>query len=163
MRTFERLNQTMAKLTGVPITDSNVAQVYASVQAALPPVPDLTAYSAANQTAISQLAIAYCSEMVDTRGTAVFGAGFSPTQGGSYFSNAGNTSAVVNALYTNLVGGTTTSNLVTQPTFASVQAELNSLITNLTPAAYASTPNRSGVVTKAACAALLGSASTLVQ
>ena len=44
-----------------------------------------------------------------------------------------------------------------------MQAELDALITNLTPANYASTPNRSGVVTKAACAALLGSASTLVQ
>jgi len=163
VRTFERLNQTMSKLTGVPITDSNVAQVYASVQSALPPVPDLTAFSAANQTAISQLAIAYCSEMVDTRGTAVFGAGFDPTQGGTYFNSSSNTSAVVNALYVNLVGGTTTVNLATQPSFASVQTELNGLITNLTPANYASTPNRSGVVTKAACAALLGGASTLVQ
>ena len=70
---------------------------------------------------------------------------------------------MINALYTNLVGGTIGANLATQPTFASVQAELDSLITNLTPAGYASTPNRSGVVTKAACAALLGSASTLVQ
>ena len=82
VRTFERLTQTMAKVTGVPMIDTNVSTVYASVLSALPPVPDLTAYSAANQTAISQLAIAYCSEMVDTRGTAVFGAGFDPTQGG---------------------------------------------------------------------------------
>ena len=70
---------------------------------------------------------------------------------------------VINALYTNLVGGTITANLATQPTFASVQTELDSLITALTPASYASTVRRSGVVTKAACAALLGSASTLVQ
>ena len=70
---------------------------------------------------------------------------------------------MINALYTNLVGGTTTANLATQPSFASVQAELDALITNLTPANYANTPNRSGIVTKAACAALFGSASTLVQ
>jgi cytochrome c553 len=167
VRTFERLTQTMAKLTGVPMIDTNVSTVYASVVSALPPVPDLTAFSAANQTAISQLAIAYCSEMVNTRGTAVFGAGFDPTQGGSYFAGPinsnSNRDAVINALYTNLVGGTTTANLATQPSFASVQAELDGLITNLTPANYANTPNRSGVVTKAACAALLGSASTLVQ
>ena len=149
------------------MTNANVSQVYSSVQSALPPVPDMTAFSAANQTAISQLAIAYCSEMVNTRGTAVFGAGFDPTQGGSYFSGAINTNSnrdqVINALYVNLVGGTIGANIGTQPSFAAVQAELDSLITNLTPANYANTPNRSGVVTKAACAALLGSASTLVQ
>ena len=137
--------------------------------AALPPVPDLTAYSAANQTAISQLAIAYCSELVNSTSLShsFFGAGFDPTQGGTYFTAPINTNSnrdmVINALYMNLVGGTITANLATQPTFASVQTELDSLITALTPASYASTANRSGVVTKAACAALLGSASTLVQ
>jgi hypothetical protein len=167
IRTFERLSQTMAKVTGVPTTDANVTSVYTSVLSALPPVPDLTAYSAANQTAISQLAIAYCSEMVDTRGVAVFGAGFDPAQGGSYFSDTvgsgGNRDKVINNLYVNLVGGSVSANLATQPTFAAVQSELNALITNLTPPTYASTPNRSGIVTKAACAALLGSASTMVQ
>ncbi len=167
IRTFERLAQTMAKVTGVPMTDTNVNQVYTSVQSALPPVPDLTAFSAANQTAISQLAIAFCSEMVNTRGTAFFGAGFDPTQGGSYFSAPINTNSnrdqVINGLYVNLVGGTIGANLGTQPNFPSVQTELDALITNLTPGAYTSTANRSGVVTKAACAALLGSASTLVQ
>ena len=167
VRTFERLAQTMSKVTGVPMTDTNVNQVYTSVQSALPPVPDLTAFSAANQTAISQLAIAYCSEMVNTRATAFFGAGFDATQGGAYFSGAINTNSnrdkVINALYLNLVGGTLGANLGTQPSFTAVQTELDALITNLTPANYASTPNRSGVVTKAACAALLGSASTLVQ
>jgi hypothetical protein len=144
-----------------------VVSVYNNVLSSLPPVPDLSAFSAANQTAIAQLAVAYCSEMVNTRGTAVFGASFDPTQGGSYFAAPINTNsnrdAVINALYTNLVGGTITANLATQPTFASVQAELDSLITNLTPASYASTTGRSGIVTTAACAALLGSASTLVQ
>jgi hypothetical protein len=167
VRTFERLAQSMAKVTGVPMTDTNVSQVYSTVLSALPPVPDLTAFSAANQTAISQLAIAYCSEMVNTQATAFFGAGFDATQGGTYFSAPINTNShrdqVINALYTNLVGGTISANLATQPSFASVQTELDSLITNLTPANYANTPNRSGVVTKAACAALLGSASTLVQ
>jgi hypothetical protein len=169
VRTFERLAQTMSKVTGVPMTDTNVASVYTNVLTALPPVPDLAAYSAANQTAISQLAIAYCSELVNSTSLShsFFGAGFDPTQGGTYFTAPINTNSnrdmVINALYMNLVGGTITANLATQPTFASVQTELNSLITALTPASYASTANRSGVVTKAACAALLGSASTLVQ
>ncbi len=157
----------MAKVTGVPTSDSNVASVYTSVLSSLPPVPDLSAFSAANQSAVAQLAVAYCSEMVNTRGKAVFGASFDTTQGGSYFAGAigtnGNRDAVINALYTNLVGGTISVNLATQPTFLEVQTELDSLITTLTPASYASTSGRSGIVTTAACAALLGSSATIVQ
>jgi hypothetical protein len=168
VRTYERLNQTMAKLTGVPITNTAVMQTYAQVQSALPPVPDLTAFSAANQTAISQLAISYCAALVNTPSlrTAFFGNSFDPAQGGSYFSapinQSSNRDLVINALYQNIVGGTITTNLLTQPTFTSVQTELDALITNLS-SAYPSTPNRSGVVAEAACAALLGSASSLVQ
>ena len=66
---------------------------------------------------------------------------------------------MINALYNNLVGGS----IATQPSLSDVQTELNNLITQLTPSNYASTANRAGIVTKAACAAVLGSASTLVQ
>ncbi len=82
VRTFERLNQTMSKLTGVSTQTPSVLQTYNQVLSALPPVPDLTAFSAANQTAISQLAIAYCSALVSspTLSTTFFGSGFDPTQ-----------------------------------------------------------------------------------
>jgi len=168
VRTYERVNQTMSKLTGVPMQTASVLQTYTQVQSALPPVPNLPAFSSANQTAVSQLAISYCAALVNTPTlrTAFFGSSFDPTQGGSYFSapiNSGsNRDTVINSLYQNLVGGTITTNILTQPSFASVQSELDSLITNLI-AAYPNTPNRSGVVTEAACAALLGSASSLVQ
>jgi Concanavalin A-like lectin/glucanases superfamily len=168
VRTYERVNQTMSKLTGVPTQTTGVLQTYTQVASALPPVPNLPAFSSANQTAVSQLAISYCAALVNTPTlrTAFFGSSFDPTQGGSYFSapiNSGsNRDTVINSLYQNLVGGTITANILTQPTFASVQFELDSLITNLI-AAYPNTPDRSGVVTEAACAALLGSASSLIQ
>jgi hypothetical protein len=168
VRTYERVNESMAKLTGVSMQNASVVQTYQTVMSALPPVPDLSAYSSANQTAISQLAVAYCGALVSSSSlsTAFFGGSFDPTQGGTYFSaplgSGGNRDTVINALYANIVGGSVATNLVTQPTYASVSTELDALITNLT-AAYPSTPGRSGVVTQAACAALLGSASTLVQ
>jgi hypothetical protein len=168
VRTYERLNQTMSKLTGIPTQTASVAQTYNQVLSALPPVPQLSAFSAANQTAISQLAIAYCAALVNTPAarTAFFGSTFDPTQGGSYFSvpygSGGNIDGVINSLYQNIVGGTVATNILTQPSFTSVETELNSLMTGLS-AAYPSTPNRAGVVTEAACAALLGSASTLLQ
>ena len=161
VRTYERVLQTMAKLTGVSMMNASVQSTYASVQGALPPIPDITAFSAANQTAISQLAIAYCSALVDDPNLrpAFFGASFDPTQGGSYFTSPANQSLVITALYNNLIG----NNIGTQPSATEVSTELTALITALTPPSYASTANRSGVVTKAACAAVLGSAAMLVQ
>ena len=160
VRTFERLNDTMAKLTGVSTTDPGVAPTYSNVESALPPISDITAFSAANQTGVSQLAVAYCSTLVNgPNATAFFGAGFTPSAGGSWFATPANESQVINALYNNLVG----SNIATQPSLAQVQTELQNLITALTPASYANTQGRAGIVTAAACAAVLGSASTLVQ
>jgi hypothetical protein len=161
VRTFERIYQTMAKLTGVSPLVAGVSSTYQSVQQSLPSIPDLDAFSPAAQTSISQLAIAYCSALVDdpTLRPKFFGASFDPTQGGAYFNTQSNRDLVINALYNNLVGGS----IASQPSLGDVQAELNNLITQLTPSNYASTANRSGIVTKAACAAVLGSASTLVQ
>ena len=160
VRTFERVNDTMAKLTGVSALDSGPSSTYGNVESALPPIADITAFSAANQTGVAQLAVAYCSDLVNgPNATAFFGAGFNPAAGGSWFATPANENQVITALYNNLVG----SNIATQPSFAQVQTELQNLITALTPAAYANTQGRTGVVTAAACAAVLGSASTIVQ
>jgi len=161
VRTFERLNATMAKLTGVSPLTAGVASTYASVQQALPSVPDIAAYSAANQTAISQLAIAYCSALVDSPSlrTAFFGAGFDPTQNGAYINGAGVRDPAVSALYNKLVG----ANVATQPAFATVQTELNALINKLATNPAINQPNGAGLVAKAACGSVLGSAATILQ
>ena len=66
MRTFEQLNQSMSKITGVPTTNTAVRATYLQVQQQLPPVPSIEAFLASNQTGVAQLAIKYCSVMVDT-------------------------------------------------------------------------------------------------
>ncbi|HTQ37299.1 MAG TPA: LamG domain-containing protein, partial [Steroidobacteraceae bacterium] len=65
VRTFEQLNQSMSRITGVPTTDSGVRSTYLQVQQQLPPVPDIQAFLASHQTGIAQLAIKYCAVMVD--------------------------------------------------------------------------------------------------
>ena len=42
---------------------------YLQVQQQLPPVPNIEAFLASHQTGIAQLAIKYCSVMVDTAST----------------------------------------------------------------------------------------------
>jgi hypothetical protein len=165
LRTFERLNQAMAKLTGVSPLNSAVAATYASVQQSLPTVPDFTSYSSSNQTAISQLAIAYCSAMANdkTLGPAFFGAGYDPTQTGAWFQSSINVNLVTTALYNNLIGGSVSSPLASQPTPAFVQGELQNLIGSLATDPAASGSGGTGLVASAACAAVLGSAALLVN
>ncbi|HUK02561.1 MAG TPA: LamG domain-containing protein [Steroidobacteraceae bacterium] len=165
IRTFERINQSMAKVTGVSAVTSSVNTTYQSVQQALPAVADITAYSAANQTAISQLAISYCSALVDNSSLrSQFFGSFDPTQNGNYIANPTVRDPLVQAIYNNLVGqGPGATAIGSQPTFTAVQNELDSLIANLTAGANATQAGRAGVVAKASCAAVLGSASTILQ
>jgi len=150
--TFERANQSMAKLTGVSPLNSNVAATYASVQQALPSIPDFDAYSSANQTAFAQLAAAYCSAMVNDSNLsqAFFGAGFNAN-------GTGLSAANMTSLYNNLVGNNGGTPLASQPTPASVNTELTNLVNTL--GASSST----GTLATAACSAVLSSGTTLVN
>src|SRR5882672_5504183 len=49
VRTFAQINASLAKLTGVPSTNSAVSQTYLTVQQQLPSVPTLESFSSANQ------------------------------------------------------------------------------------------------------------------
>src|SRR6185312_7209476 len=64
VRLFAEVNASMSRVTGVPVTDSAVAALYASEEQSLPAVPQINAFTASEQAAISQLAGAYCSELV---------------------------------------------------------------------------------------------------
>ncbi|MBV8495769.1 MAG: LamG domain-containing protein, partial [Gammaproteobacteria bacterium] len=62
--TFGRANSSFARITGVPITDSVVAALYNTSQQSMPAGPLISAFVPSEQTALSQLANAYCSEML---------------------------------------------------------------------------------------------------
>src|SRR6185312_11585571 len=64
VHTFAEVNAAMSAVTGVPVSDSAVATAYAAVEQSLPAVPQITAFTASEQTSISQLAGAYCGELV---------------------------------------------------------------------------------------------------
>lgn len=153
---FAELNASMSVVTGVPVSDSAVASVYAAEEQSLPAVPQISAFTASEQTAISQLAGAYCSELVSQSQyrDAFFN---SPTldaslsQPASFFSSASNQAIVITPLVNSLAVGTSVD-----PTYATaLQSELGALlgrIPNLSPA-----PNVQAA-TEAACQAALGSA-----
>jgi hypothetical protein len=153
VRTFAQVNSTLSQLTGVPVTNATVSATYQSVQQQLPSVPTLEAFSAANQVGTAQLAIQYCSTMVNTPSLAAqmfpgvtFNASTYPAQ----------TNLVTSALAARVLGG---GSLPSQPALSTVTTELGSLIGVLCggPSPCNNTP-RVLAVTAAACAAAFGSA-----
>ncbi len=163
VRTFERISQTMAKLTGVSPLDANVAATYASVQQTLPSIPDFSAYSYSNQMAVAQLAASYCSELVSGPNAATFfGAGFNASQTGSQL--AANSAPIITALYDNIVGTAPGgAQLATAPPLAQVQTELSNLIGTLATGSAGTQSGGAGTIATAACTALLASASTVIN
>jgi hypothetical protein len=163
-RTFDKLLYAMSNITGVPITDAGVAATFASVQQSLPSTESIDAFSASNQQAVAQLAIEFCSELVNTPAlTAKFFPGLNLSQpAGTYFATQSNVNLVINPLIAKaqIVDGNGVQ-IASQPTVAAVTTELNNLIGQLS--AGQNGAGRTAAVTTAACAAVLGSAAIVLH
>ena len=185
VKTFGEINATMSVITGVSMTNTAVNTAYLSLQQSLPPASDLSAFVASQQTAIAQLAVAYCTALVNTQGAAgtagtrdgFFGtsldAGFNSTSssifgiGSGYASNRTDTTGlsaqqttnratVINALK-NAVGATANVN-----TAAAITTELNGLMNDL-PSISGQSAIQVSAVMAASCEAVLGSAATTLK
>ena len=158
--TFERINNSLARITGVPITNPVVSALYNVSQQSLPAGPLISAFVPSQQTAISQLANAYCGQLLGTQQyrDAFFGTGLdgSLTAGASSFFGASGSpqrAIVINALVMNAVGNAT-------PAAANaVRAEVDALLTRI-PTITSTTVS---AATVAACTAVLGSAAVTLQ
>jgi mono/diheme cytochrome c family protein len=153
IRTFEQLNQSMSKITGVPTTNAAVRSTYLQVQQQLPPVPSIEAFLASHQTGIAQLAIKYCSEMVNDSATrAAFFPSLNVGAPGSQFAGAGKDILLVPLLQRAFQQQGSGTDLISQPTNSEVRTELSALIDRLVTNGASSTN-----IAKGACAAALGS------
>ncbi|NNM60872.1 MAG: LamG domain-containing protein [Steroidobacteraceae bacterium] len=164
LRTFAQINATMSQITGVPTTQSAVNQTYLSVQQQLPSSPTLEGFVAANQVGIAQLAIQYCSVMVNTPSLA---AQMFPgvTFNGSLFSTQAGIDSVTGPIAAHVLGSAPNgAPLADQPAASTVTNELDSLVGTLCSASSpCNNTARVLAVTSAACAAALGSADTLID
>lgn len=180
LRTFDEINAAMATVTGVdPV---NVEPSFQTMRQALPAVETIQGFLAAQQMSITQLALEYCSDLVEdaTLRSNFFGAfGFTSdvaTAFGSGDSAAKN--QVVNALFDKMVGLPGTGlDLSDAPVLEDVKIELigynaagaemntNSLFHRMTTGAAcgACDQARTRAVVKGMCGAVLGSAAMLVQ
>jgi hypothetical protein len=181
LRTFEEIDASMAVLTGVSRTDSGVRATYETIKQQLPSSENVNGFLSAHQIGVSQLAIEYCSALVDDNGlrSNLF-AGFSFATDANDISFESWRDSVVTPLIDRFMG----QGLSSQPLVADVQNELLTLLTDtqdnkpydengvalgdglpdgLARCGGPCGAGRTEVATKAACAALLGSAVMLVQ
>ncbi|MES9830616.1 MAG: LamG domain-containing protein [Candidatus Thiodiazotropha sp. DIVDIV] len=163
LRTFDEINATMASLTGVSQALSAVLTTYTTIREQLPSAENINGFLSSHQVAVSQLAIEYCSAMVDdTALRSSFFPGFDFNTNANDITTATWQSQVVTPLIVNFMG----ENLATQPDPAMVESELMTLLTGSVGLARCSgqcATDRTEKATKAACASILGSAVILLQ
>ena len=169
LRTFEEISASMSALTGVPRTNSAVDTTYQVIKQQLPSSEIISGFLSSHQVGVSQLAIEYCSEMVDDAGLrSGFFPGFDFSATASAIPDATWETGIIDPIINNFLG----QNLTTQPLPADVRSELMILLTNTTdvdrPTGLARcgascSADRTYVVTKAACASVLGSAAVILQ
>ncbi len=159
IRTFERINASMAAITGVSPNVASVKSTYTTVKQQMPTVPGIEAFLSSHQIGIAQLGIAYCSALVDDatlRGN--FFPGFNMAS--ATLASPAERALVIGPLVAKTLGSNT--QLQSQPQASDVTAELNSLIDTLCPGG-ACNPSRTPNVVKAMCTAALASGATSIQ
>ncbi|MDG5500963.1 LamG domain-containing protein [Marinobacter sp. BGYM27] len=161
LKTFDEINASMSVMTGIPKTASGVQQTFNTVRQQLPSVETIKGFLSSQQMAITQMAIQYCNALVndtDKRDTLFPDVNFTadPT---TAFGDASGRNHVIDPLLTQFVG----TGLTSQPDEADMRTELDSLMQSLSSCSGTCDAERTATVVKATCAAVLGSAVTLVQ
>jgi hypothetical protein len=168
LRTFDELNATLAQITGVSPNNVAVVNTYTLVKQALPSIEKLGTFGPAQQTGLAQLAIQYCSQMVDSASlrNAFYGSALNPlatatsTFGSPGSPNTTNRDIVIDALMNK---GKNSGLEWDASVDGLIPTELDSLIDRLVAGPTGSAPNGTATVMKAACGAVLGSGTTLIQ
>jgi len=160
LRVFDEINATMSELTGVSPTRPSVQATYEQVKQALPTIENIDTFVSAHPVAIAQLAIQYCDALVeDTGARSAYFPGFNFAASPAVAFNAAGRAIVLDSL----VGRMMTQNVATEPNASEVRGDLDAMITRLAACGGSCAAGRTETIVKASCAALLGSAVTLVH
>lgn len=160
LRVFDEINATMSQLTGVSTAQPAVRATYEQVKQALPTVESIDTFVSAHPVAIAQLSIQYCDALVeDASARAAYFPGFDFAASPAVAFGPAGRAVVLDSL----VGRMMAQNVATEPDAAGVRSDLNALITRLAACGGSCAAGRTKTIVKASCAALLGSAVTLVH
>jgi hypothetical protein len=165
VRTFDEINATMAAVTTVSPGEANVDITFQGLRQSLPAIENIEAFLSSHQVTIAQLAIEYCNALIKDAGLATayfpgFDFDVAPV---TAFAGA-NRDLLIDPLIDRMMGIA----IQTQPDFVDVKDELGYAVAdgirpaNLIDRLVAGGSNTRSV-SKGVCAAVLGSAVTLVQ
>lgn len=163
LRNFAEINASMAKITSVPVTNSNVVSTYTTVKQQLPTSTSAESFLSAQQMGVAQMAIEYCSELVEntTLRDTYFPGFVSNFSVGvtAAFDTTLERDAIIDPLYAKVVG----SGMLSQPGENDMKTELDDLMVLLATRHSGEDATSTQKIVKATCAAALGSAAVLVQ
>jgi Concanavalin A-like lectin/glucanases superfamily len=167
LHVYDELNASFAAITGESPGLSAINTTYQTVEQQLPTVPDIQGFLASQEIGIAQLTIQYCNALVNDPAlepTFFPGLNLNQTPAQAFGTNAGMDLLITPLLNSPAVNTT----LATQPTDSQVRTELYNLIGLLvncssTDPTCTQTPARTQTISKAVCATVLGSATTLIK
>ena len=180
VRTFDEIAATFSEITGVdrmleyPDGSFPVDETFQELRQSLPAVADVTTFLSSHQVAIAQLAIQYCDAAIGTAvdpnpDAATYWPDFNFNQNAGDAFSVANRSNFVDPLILKATGQSPSGqSIATQPTYAELYDELaafqaaddrpDNLIDRLLDG-----DSDTRAIGKGVCAAMLGSAATLVQ
>jgi hypothetical protein len=175
-RTFDKINATMAAVTGVSPNTAAVKSTYTNIRQSLPAVDSIEAFLSSHQTAIAQLAIQYCDALVESSAAGSYFPGLNLTGApATVFNSDAGKDLLIDPLIDHMIG----SNLTSQPSAAELKNPytpsdaategptrpgLYALIDTLNQCGGSACPNsRTKLIAKATCGAVLGSGAVLID
>lgn len=162
IRNFAEINASMSAVTTVPMNNSAVKAAFEQLKQQLPSVTHMGGFLASNQMAVTQMAIKYCDQLVETQSLRDnYFTGFDFNQNASSAFTTQNRNLVLAPLTSRMLG----TSLNDQPDNTGVIEELDNLITRLTDCSGGKVcdANYTKTVVKAVCAGALGSAVITMQ
>ena len=175
LRDFGEINASLAQMTGIAATNTQVAATFEKVKQQLPTLTNLDGFLAAQQMGITQLTVAYCNALVGSSAaanparTAMFPGFDFAAAANVAFNSATKRDQIIEPLLSRLHanevadGMNPHSKLDGQADPAELRLELNQLIDNMTSCSSGCAADRTLTTVKATCAATLGSAVMLLQ
>jgi len=183
LRRFEQINASLSRATGVSSAHPDIMETWETVKRQLPVSSDITGFLAAQQMGITQLAVKYCSTLVDSSGRSSYFPGFDfSAPANSAFDSASKRALVIEPLKQSLLGhemswhdGSHSQLASAPPLFdqdldldgkyeiKGLEDELNRLINTMTECGSSCAADRTETTVKAVCAAAMGSAMILIH
>ena len=157
---LQQFDATQGVLTGVSPQAPGVKNTYESIKQSLPTIENIDTFVSAHPVAIAQLSIQYCDALVeDTGARAGYFPGFDFNAAPNVALGPAGRTIVLDAL----VGHMLRTGVATEPAAAGVRSDLDGLMNQLAACGGSCPAGRTEIVVKATCAAMLGSAATLIQ